>query len=334
MDGITDKDPWHSTPLISSSKMSSGQTLAQMNLTCVWLEAILYGINCMLYSACVRAISFGSRAHRLLLFAASFQFVMATAHVILVFVTAMIAFTDTTIAATPDGANLYYATTGGNHIFTASLSIFVVNSFAQELLLIWRLYVVWNQNFKVCILPLIMWVAHCTIVSIDIVLLAPKNSSIFSPGARAFALCGWLLEMTVNVTVTAGIVYHIWRTGRRTAALTSYFMYRSTIMMIVESGALVPACTCTLFSLWAAGNVAGTLGINIAVQITTMTPLLIIVRAGLGRPNPKLGSSAGHPSSHSRCLEVDAFRSKITVNDYSMNVILPKGKDTGLGAVV
>jgi hypothetical protein len=39
----------------------------------------------------------------------------------------MTAFTDTTIAAIPGGANLYYATTGGNHLDTASLSIFVVN---------------------------------------------------------------------------------------------------------------------------------------------------------------------------------------------------------------
>lgn len=72
--------------------------------------------------------------YRLLLFAASFQFALATAHVILVFVQAMTAFTDTTIAATPDGANLYYATTGGNHLYTASVSIFVVNVSLSRLL--------------------------------------------------------------------------------------------------------------------------------------------------------------------------------------------------------
>lgn len=43
------------------------------------------------------------------------------------FVQAMIAFTNTTIAATPDGANLYYATTGGNHIFLACQLIYIVN---------------------------------------------------------------------------------------------------------------------------------------------------------------------------------------------------------------
>lgn len=334
MDGITNKDPWHLTLLISPSKMSSGQTLAQMNLTCIWLEAILYGINCMLFGACVRVISIGSPAHsRLLLFATSFQFAMATAHVILIFVQAMIAFTNTTIAATPDGANLYYATTGGNHIFLACQLIYIVNSFAQELLLIWRLYVVWNHNFKVCILPLIMWVAHCAAASIAVALLAPKNSTIFSRTFRVFALCGWSLEMILNVTVTAGIVYHIWRTGRRTAALTSYFMHRNTIMAIVESGALVTTCTCVLFCLWVVSNLAGTVVINIAVQLATMTPLLIIVRAGLGRPHPKLGPSRRHPSSHSRSLEVNVVCSQITVSDYPIDVI-SKSKDGGVGAIV
>lgn len=157
--------------------MSSGQTLAQMNLTCMWLEAILYGrvetlvgivnikyfcrnqvihsllmrhgwiwikiiVACYLVhvfvpshsgveptSECSRISSrlYLDFLYRLLLFAASFQFALATAHVTLVFVIAMTAFTDTTIAATPDGANLYYATTGGNHLYTASVSIFVVN---------------------------------------------------------------------------------------------------------------------------------------------------------------------------------------------------------------
>ncbi|KAG1867229.1 hypothetical protein DFJ58DRAFT_128618 [Suillus subalutaceus] len=69
---------------------------------------------------------------------------------------------------------------------------------------IWRLYVVWNQNFKLCILPLIMWVAHCTTASIAVALLASKNTSIFSRTFRVFALSGWSLEMTLNVTVTAG----------------------------------------------------------------------------------------------------------------------------------
>ncbi|KAG1798828.1 uncharacterized protein HD556DRAFT_154348 [Suillus plorans] len=272
--------------------MSSEQTLAQMNLMCMWLAAILYGINCILFGTCVCVISIRSPAHsRLLLCATSFQFAMSTAHVILMFIQAMIAFTNTTIAATPDGANLYYAATG-NPIFLAGQLIYIVNSLAQELLLIWRLYVVWNQNFKVCILPLITWVAHCATASVAVALLAPKNASIFSYTFRALSLSGWSLEMILNVTLTAGIVYRIWQTGQQTAALTSGggFRYKGTIITIVESGALIAACTFVIFCLWAAGNIAGLVGSNIAMQVATMTPLLIIVRGGLRCSHSNLGS--------------------------------------------
>jgi hypothetical protein len=84
--------------------------------------------------------------------------------------------------------------------------------------------------------------------------------------------------MILNVTVTAGIVYHIWRTGRRTAALTSYFMHRNTIMAIVESGALVTTCTCVLFCLWVVSNLAGTVVINIAVQLAVSFQFLSVYK--------------------------------------------------------
>ncbi|KAG1724680.1 hypothetical protein EDB19DRAFT_1758804 [Suillus lakei] len=306
--------------------MSSGQTLAQMNLTCMWLEAILYGVNCTLFSSCVHRISIGRPTHRrLLLFATSFQFALATVHVILTFVQAMIAFTDTTIAATPDGASLYYATTGGNYIFLARQSVYVVNSVAQELLLIWRLYIIWNHNFKVCILPLIMWVAHCAAASTAAALLAPKNATLFSHTFQAFAFSGWSLEMVLNVTVTAGIVYHIWQTGRRAPSLTGRFRYKNTIMAIVESGALITACTCVMFCLFVVGNVAGTVAIDIAIQIATMTPLLIFVRADLGRSHSKPESPGRYLLPRSRSLDINVVRSQITVGDYAMDVI-PKGK--------
>ncbi|KAG2151138.1 uncharacterized protein EDB93DRAFT_295132 [Suillus bovinus] len=301
--------------------MSSGQTLAQMNLTCMWLEAILYGINCILFGTCICVISIRNPAHsKLLLGATSFQFALATAHVILMFVQAMIAFTSTMNTGVPGGANFYYAATAGNRIFLASQSMYFLNVFAQELLLIWRLYIVWNQNIKVCIVPLIMWVAHCVTASIAVALLAPKHTDIFSHTFRAFALSGWSLEMILNITVTTGIVYRIWRTGQQTAALTTWgtFKYKSTIVAIVESGALITVCTCVMFFLWVAGHVAGLVAIDIAMQVATMTPLLIIVRAGLKRANfsLKVGTSGRYSSSHPRSLEFNA----VTIGDYPMDI--------------
>lgn len=112
--------------------------------------------------------------------------------------------------------------------------------------------------------------------SIAVALLAPKHTNIFSHTFRVFALSGWSLEMVLNVTVTTGIVYRIWRIGKQTAALTtggsSGFKYKSTIITIVESGALITTCTCVIFFLWVAGNVSGLVAIDIAMQVAVSLP--------------------------------------------------------------
>ncbi|KAG0693306.1 hypothetical protein DFH29DRAFT_964684 [Suillus ampliporus] len=298
--------------------MSTGQTLSQMFLTCTWLEAILYGINCMLFGGCVFVLSSReSAAHRFLLFASLLQFALATAHAILTFVQVMTAFTD-----------FYFAEGPGNIVYIASLSVYIVNAYTQELLLIWRLFIVWNRNFKVCILPLIMWLAHCITASLAVVFIAPKNSDVFSHNVQAFTLAGWSLEMTLNVTVTGGIAYHIWRSGRQTAVLTSHFSYKNTILTIVESGALVTSCTCVMFGLFVAGNIAGSMAINVATQITTMTPLLIIVRISLGLSHSKHTSlPGGLPfTAYSRSpANVNVIHSQDTTSDYPMHA-MPKSK--------
>ncbi|KAG0702255.1 hypothetical protein DFH29DRAFT_508588 [Suillus ampliporus] len=323
--------------------MSTQQTLAQMFLTCTWLEAILYGINCMLFGGCIYVLSSReSAAHRFLMFASSFQFALATAHAIMTFDQVMTAFTNPTIVAIgPEGATLYFAEGGGNKIYIASLSVYAINAYAQELLLvsdtgkrgcafsdnglskIWRLFIVWNRNLKVCVLPFIVWIAHCTIASLAIVFASPKNSDPFSYKIRAFSLAGWSLEMILNVTVTGGIVYHLWRSGRQTAILTSHFSYKNTILTIVESGALVTSCTCVMFGLFVAGNVAGSVAINIATQVTTMTPLLIIVRIGLGltHSKPVSSSSGGHSfTAYSRpTANLNVVRSQTTSSDYPLH---------------
>lgn len=137
-----------------------------------------------------------------------------------------------------------------------------------------------------------MWVAHCGMHHLLVAASSCEHdfhsyhfccrrlASIFSYTFRVLSLSGWSLEMILNVTVTAGIVYRIWQTGQQTAALTSggSFRYKGTIIMIVESGALIAACTCVIFCLWAAGNIAGLVGSNIAVQVTVSLQFLSIYK--------------------------------------------------------
>jgi hypothetical protein len=51
---------------------------------------------------------------------------------------------------------------------------------------------------------------------------------------------------------------------------------------VIESGALVASCTLIMFVLDMTGSPSGFMAFNVAIQIATTTPLLIITRLGLG----------------------------------------------------
>ncbi|KAG0704541.1 hypothetical protein DFH29DRAFT_1068052 [Suillus ampliporus] len=288
--------------------MSTGQTLTQMFLTCTWLEAILYG-NLL---SSLTGIKF-------LLFASSLQFALATAHAILAFIQAS-----------------YFAESGGNAVYIASLSVYAVNAYTQELLLVSdagkrdcansddRAYQRYGDS---SLSGIVTSKLHpSTTASLAIVFIAPKNSDVFSHNVRAFSLAAWSFEMILNVTVTGGIAYHLWRSGQQTAILANY---KNTILVIVESGALVTSCTCVMFGLFVAGNIVGLIAINITMQVTTMTPLLLIVRISFGLSRSKHPSSSGGLpfTTYSRpSARVNIVHSQNTTSDYPMHV-MPKSKD-------
>ncbi|KAH7912921.1 hypothetical protein BJ138DRAFT_1111944 [Hygrophoropsis aurantiaca] len=301
------------------------QTLAQMSLTCAWLEAVLLGINCMLFGGCIFVLtSIRGPSYRVLIFASAFQFTLAATHAALTFVQALEAFTDPIITSQPDGTNNYYFNSGGNGLNLAILSIYVVNTYAQELLLLWRLFVVCNHRITLCILPLSLWITHCVVGSMAVYQFTAKDANALKSNVVTFCLSGWGLEMTVNVTTSASIAYRLWRTGRRNADILGQFTQKlkAAIFMIIECGALITTCTFVMFVLWAGGNPAGLIAASIAAQIATITPLLIIVRVGLDTTADKINARY----STSRPLEINVIRSQSSFRDYPMHIIPPNSE--------
>lgn len=86
----------------------------------------------------------------MLLFSSVVQFSLATAHVIISLLELIAAF-----ATSASAADDYFADPGANELFVGGFFVYIVNTFAQELLLIWRLYVIWDHNFKICIMPVL-----------------------------------------------------------------------------------------------------------------------------------------------------------------------------------
>ncbi|KAH7930177.1 hypothetical protein BV22DRAFT_1028690 [Leucogyrophana mollusca] len=263
------------------------------------------------------------QARRILISASVVQFALAVAHAIVTFIEAMEAFTTPYLSAEPNGANNYYFVPGGNSLNLASLSLYVANTYTQELLLIWRLYVICNSKIELCLLPLILWVAHCVVGSMAVAQFVPVDATIFDRNVVVYSLSGWGLEMSVNVITSGSIAYHIWRTGRRSASILGLFTHKlkAAILMTIECGVLITICPCVMFILAAQKNPAGLVVSSIAAQVATITPLLIIVCIGLRAARDEMSS----PESFSRPLEFNIAPSEDRSCDYPMHKLPPRG---------
>ncbi|EGO01022.1 hypothetical protein SERLA73DRAFT_179056 [Serpula lacrymans var. lacrymans S7.3] len=264
-------------------------SLGRMSLTSTWLESLLFGINCILFGACIHILTDRHRQpHWILYVSCAFHMSISTAHAILAFIQLLDAFTGHAYASIPHGADIYFATP--NALFIINLTMYVANVFAQDLLLIWRLYIVWGHNRKLLFLSLFVEAAHIACAIVSVVLIAPSNGLLFSSKVQAFGKASWTLDLFLNTTVTCGIAYPLWRASIRTAPISNH-SYQATMYTVIESGALIASCTVIMFALDVAGSPAGFAAVNVAVQVATTTPLLIIVRLGLGLTHGKSSSN-------------------------------------------
>ncbi|EGN94483.1 hypothetical protein SERLA73DRAFT_77872 [Serpula lacrymans var. lacrymans S7.3] len=241
-------------------------SVTQMTLTSMWLEVLAYGVNSVLFSICVFVL-LGRQAEerlkyssRLLLFASTFLFTTATVHMTLSFLQLLKAFTDSAIISKPRGTDVYLAS---NSLLVTNDILYVINVFAQDLLLIWKLHVVLNHRWRVCILPLFLLIANVVCASVGIYHLsrapaAGLDDSYLSRLVKIFTLSGWALGFSLNAGLTCSIAYYLWRVGKG-KNYVGRSDYKSAIRLVVESGALMTS----------------------SVQVNTATPLLIVVRVGM-----------------------------------------------------
>ncbi|KAG1812507.1 uncharacterized protein BJ212DRAFT_454021 [Suillus subaureus] len=295
--------------------------LAQMYITGIWLEAVLYGTNCVLFCICLFILlGHHGASRKTLLFSSVVQFSLATAHVIISLLELMAAF-----ATSASAADNYFADPGGNELYVGGFFVYVVNTFAQELLLIWRLYVIWGRNFKICIIPFILWMLHCIIASIAVSGFMPATATPLTRNVHSYGLAGWGLETGVNFLASGGIAYRLWHAGRRTAVLTGRPNYKASFFIIIECGALITTCTVIMFALYAANKPEGLVGVGAATQIATTSPLLIIARVGFAMSKRKTVSTAATFSTLPNPLQVNVNGASYTYKDYPLDDVSAGG---------
>ncbi|KAF5383985.1 hypothetical protein D9757_006950 [Collybiopsis confluens] len=298
--------------------MATTTPFDRMFLTGICIETALYGLNCGVFGAAMYVLirKYRKDGNR----SGMFLFGLSTAYAVVAIRQLFEAF----IFSPPGTASAYFKMQT-NPLAVTKLVLYTVNVVTQNLFLIWRLWAIWNHNWWTIVLPLLMEIVHTGMIHglypsplITQYLSAYAVSAFIAIGVGAkptsherekgffilivkrCSIVDWSMDLVINIGVTAAIALRLWYMARFLGEHMPdrHNQVMGIMRMILESGLLFASATIVTVSIYLSGSLDTVNAIDGIVQLATITPLLIIVRVGLGL-------TAGQPSKQNRTTEID-----------------------------
>ncbi|EIN13037.1 hypothetical protein PUNSTDRAFT_131262 [Punctularia strigosozonata HHB-11173 SS5] len=171
-------------------------------------------------------------------------------------------------------------------------ALVTLTDFFAELVLCYRLWTIWDNNYYIIIIPLLISFAFvsCAMATIGILVSTPSAAivpkSLVPLGTSAFAI-----PLCFNFIVTGLIIGRIWWKGRSShgnigraggvVMLPPTYLKAATVV-VIESGLVYLVVQFVLTVLFAINHPAQIMLADIATQIYGIAPTMIFVRVGLG----------------------------------------------------
>ncbi|KAH8984386.1 hypothetical protein EDB86DRAFT_153961 [Lactarius hatsudake] len=250
------------------------------SLVSSWVVGPLYGINICVYILCIHVLYMkGLRGLNLMmLIVASVQFALATGHVITLLVQLIRAFIGA--AGTLDGPSNYLLDQSTpEHV--AQEVLYITNSLIGDAIMIWRLWIIWNRNFWLCVPFIVLCIASGVTgytALVNLARLTPADT-VFLSRVHNWLIATWALSIATQLGATLLIGYRFWKSIQWNSSKGLRASRLSVLWILVESGALYSVTT--IFLLGFSSTNTGAIFAASLGQISALAPTLIIVRAGL-----------------------------------------------------
>ncbi|KAG1814397.1 uncharacterized protein BJ212DRAFT_1463418 [Suillus subaureus] len=245
-------------------------------------EALLYGVYCVLFiTSIVILVKRYRLTNRVIWVANCLLFITSTAHFALVFNHFYIA--------------LEHAPFSEFKVETPALiGANVLSSVADlvgDLLLIYRCWLVWGNNFYVIVLPLLTALGGfgCILPIPSLLLSIDPTSPVPPTQIVPLTTAGYALPLCTNIMVTVLIAGRLWYISRVPVVdehgkpvILKIAAGGRPMMLIIESGALYMVTQFIFVVLVAIGNPAEAILSYVGTQIYGIASTLIIIRVGLG----------------------------------------------------
>ncbi|KLO18813.1 hypothetical protein SCHPADRAFT_866019 [Schizopora paradoxa] len=163
---------------------------------------------------------------------------------------------------------------------------FTVATFVADTLLIFRLFVVYGNNYYLIILPFLSNIAAATLSGIAAVQSVHPDSSGFKLGERNTMIPFFVLTITLNILLSLAITYRLLSVRRLVTTVVGAEhakLYTSLSAVIIESAALTSVTGIIALACYIQNGVLQHFVLEVYDQIICLAPQLIVLRVALGR---------------------------------------------------
>ncbi|TCD64984.1 hypothetical protein EIP91_003350 [Steccherinum ochraceum] len=188
---------------------------------------------------------------------------------------------------------------------------------------IYRTWIIWNRNWKIIVLPFILFIASCvsgyTVCGLYITV--DPTASVFSPVLTQWIKTFYSIAVVQSTLTTGLMAYRIWATDRRTA---HYRTAASTLLpvlkILLESASLLLVTEILLLSLYLANYNAQYILLEIVTPLVGITFTAITIRIQL-RMSGMLSSTSQQQLSGQRPAANDlASHGAIPMRGIAINI--------------
>ncbi|KAH8104660.1 hypothetical protein BXZ70DRAFT_606660 [Cristinia sonorae] len=259
-----------------------GILLDKAYLTAIWLETLFYGINFVLFWACMFVLIVKRRTptvNKRLVAIAIAMFVMSTVHVSLGFQRLIEGFIH--LRDAPGGPAAFFSDVSipANVV---KVGLHTVNSVVGDSVVVWRCWLVWGRDWKICVVPILLVAASAVCGFAQTVYFARAKAlhSAFAHILQVWNGSLFSLSLATNVTVTLLISVRVWYMLREFGG-TKSFRYSRVLLIIIESGMIYSVALICEITLYFLNNNAFYIVYDPIAQLTAIVPTMILVLAGL-----------------------------------------------------
>jgi len=167
-----------------------------------------------------------------------------------------------------------------------ALAAFIFGNFLADGVLLYRMFVIWDRNIFVMIIPVLAYLASTALSVLAVFQAAQPNSARWSHSTVMFEMPYWALTTALNVLITVILTFRLMRMRQaviETLGPDHAKLYTSVMAMIVESAVLYACVGLACIITFAVGSNLLNLVEPVLGQVLCICPELIILRVSHGR---------------------------------------------------